>query len=72
MISTDAKDLKVSLGISHRGPTTAEEQRQKKREARGGRVVERRRTGFETGGGASTEQLITGPTKSCAGRGHTL
>lgn len=72
LISTDAKDLKVSLGISHRGRTTAEEQRQKKREGRGGRAGERRRMGFEAGGGVSSEKLITGPTKSCAGRGRTL
>lgn len=43
MISTDAKDLKVSLRISHRSRMTAEEQRQKKREGRGGRDRKRQR-----------------------------
>lgn len=64
LISTDAKDLKVSLRISHRSQTTAEEQTQEKREGRGGRDGERQRMGFETGGGVFTERLITGPTKS--------
>lgn len=66
MISTDAKDLKVSLRISHCGQTTAEKQRQKKREGRGGRDGEGRRMGLKSGGGVFAEQLITAPTKSCA------
>lgn len=44
LISTDAKDLKVSLRISQRSRTTAEEQRRRKRrEGRGGGGRERPR-----------------------------
>lgn len=64
MISTDAKDLRVSLRISHRSQTTVESGGKRRREGRG-RDRERSWIRFEKkGGGVSTEQLITGPTKS--------
>lgn len=43
LISTDAKDLKVSLRISQHSRTTVEEQRRKRREGRGGGDRERPR-----------------------------
>lgn len=64
MISIDAKDLKVSLRISHCGRTTAEKQRQKKREGRGGRDGEGRRMGLNSGAEFSLHQqraALTGP-----------
>lgn len=63
MISTDTKDLKVSAWISHCSQTNVESRGRKGvGDCRGGRDRVRRKMGFETWGGVSTEQLPNGPT----------
>lgn len=63
LISTDTKDLKVSAWISHCSQTNVESRGRKGvGDCRGGRDRVRRKMGFETWGGVSTEQLPNGPT----------
>lgn len=63
LITTDAKDLKVSAWISHCSQTNVESRGKKGvGDCRGGRDRVRRKMGFETWGGVSTEQLPNRPT----------